>query len=166
MSLAPFLNNALVWLLMCPVKQYVFFSFFFFFFFLLFELYPWHMEDPRLGVESELQLPAYTTATATWVPSLICNLLHSSRQHQILNPLSKARDQTHILMDTGQVLNPVNHNGNSLFLSIPIGIIYLFVRKEFFYCIPPVSYLRPEIKTSCKPLTNPHGWRIGTRKGR
>ena len=33
LSLAPFLNNALVWLLMCPVKQYVFFSFFFFFFF-------------------------------------------------------------------------------------------------------------------------------------
>ena len=25
----------------------------------------WHMEVPRLGVELELQLPAYTTATAT-----------------------------------------------------------------------------------------------------
>ena len=25
----------------------------------------WHMEVPRLGVKSELQLPAYTTATAT-----------------------------------------------------------------------------------------------------
>ena len=24
----------------------------------------WHMEVPRLGIESELQLPAYTTATA------------------------------------------------------------------------------------------------------
>ena len=24
----------------------------------------WHMEIPRLGVESELQLPAYTTETA------------------------------------------------------------------------------------------------------
>ena len=26
---------------------------------------PWHMEVPRLGVELELQLLAYTTATAT-----------------------------------------------------------------------------------------------------
>ena len=25
----------------------------------------WHMEVPRLGIESELQLPAYATATAT-----------------------------------------------------------------------------------------------------
>ena len=32
--------------------------------------YPWHMEVPRLGVKLELQLPAYTTATATWDPSL------------------------------------------------------------------------------------------------
>ena len=28
----------------------------------------WHMEGPRLGVESELQLLAYTTATATMDP--------------------------------------------------------------------------------------------------
>ena len=28
----------------------------------------WHMEVPRLGVESELQLPAYTTATAMQDP--------------------------------------------------------------------------------------------------
>ena len=32
--------------------------------------HPQHMEVPRLGVESELQLPAYTTATATPDPSL------------------------------------------------------------------------------------------------
>ena len=51
-----------------------------------------HMEVPRLGVESELQLPAYTTATATWDPSHVCDLHHSSLQHQILNPLSEARD--------------------------------------------------------------------------
>ena len=28
-------------------------------------LHLWHMEVPRLGVQSELQLPAYATATAT-----------------------------------------------------------------------------------------------------
>ena len=49
------------------------------------------MEVPRLGVESELQLPAYVTATATRDPSLICDLHHSSWHCWILNPLSKAR---------------------------------------------------------------------------
>ena len=61
------------------------------------------MEVPRLGVKSELQLPAYITATATWDPSLVCDLHHSSRQHQILNLLSKARDRTCILLDTSQI---------------------------------------------------------------
>ena len=51
------------------------------------------MEIPRLGVELELQLPAYTTATAMPDPSRICDLQHSSWQYQILNPLSKDRDR-------------------------------------------------------------------------
>ena len=69
------------------------------FFFLLFLGYP------QAGVKSELQLPAYTTVTATALPDLshVCDLCHSSQQHQILYPLSKARDQTHVLMDTSQV---------------------------------------------------------------
>ena len=62
-----------------------------------------HMEVPRLGVTSELQLPVYITATATRDPRLICHLHHSSCQCQILNPLSEARDGTHILMDSRQV---------------------------------------------------------------
>ena len=57
---------------------------------------PADMEVPRLGVESELQLPATATATATPDLSHICNL----RQQQILNLLSEARDGTHILTDT------------------------------------------------------------------
>ena len=61
------------------------------------------MEVPKPGVESELQLPAYTTATETWDPSLVCDLHHSSRQCQILNPLSEARDRTHILTDPSQI---------------------------------------------------------------
>ena len=63
----------------------------------------WHVEIPRLGVKSVLQLPAYTTATAMRDPSRICDLHHSSRQHWILNPLSKARDWTCILMYTSQI---------------------------------------------------------------
>jgi len=59
-----------------------------------FLLHPQHMEVPRLGVELELQLPAYTTATGTQGLSLACDLHHSSWQRQILNPLSEARDRT------------------------------------------------------------------------
>ena len=49
-----------------------------------------HMEVPMLGIESELLLLTYTTATATPDPSRVCDLYHSSRQCRILNPLSKA----------------------------------------------------------------------------
>ena len=43
---------------------------------------PWHMEVPRLGVELELQLPAYATTT----PDL------GSRQRWIPDAMSEARD--------------------------------------------------------------------------
>ena len=36
-----------------------------------------HLEVPRLGGDLELQLPAYTTATATQDPSCVCDLHHS-----------------------------------------------------------------------------------------
>ena len=47
------------------------FEFLFFFFSAFLGPYPQHMEDLRLGAESERQLTAYTTATATatWDPS-------------------------------------------------------------------------------------------------
>ena len=50
------------------------------------------MEDPRLGVELELELQAYTTATAMRDLSHVCNSRHSSWQLGILNLLSEARD--------------------------------------------------------------------------
>ena len=58
-----------------------------------------HMEVPRLGVESELQLLAYATAIATWDLSQSCDLHHSSQQSWILNPLSEAGDGTRVFMD-------------------------------------------------------------------
>ena len=61
------------------------------------------MAVSRLGVKSELQLLAYATATATLEQSLIYSLHHSSQKCRILNPLSKARDRTHMLMDTSQI---------------------------------------------------------------
>ena len=63
------------------------------------------MEVPRLGVKLELQLSAYTTASATKDLSHICDLHHSSQQCWIPDPPSKARDQTRILTDSSQVLN-------------------------------------------------------------
>ena len=89
-------------LLLCKYWNVQKFCFFFFFLsFLFFFLGPhlWHME----GVESELQLLAYNSAAATWDPSCICDLHHSSQQCQILNPLSEAKDGIRILMDTSQV---------------------------------------------------------------
>ena len=52
------------------------------FFYLLIFFFLWlhlrHMEEPRLGVKSELQLPAYTTAIATRDLDRIGSLHHSS----------------------------------------------------------------------------------------
>ena len=70
----------------------------FIFSFVFWGLHPQHMEFPMRGVQSELQLPAFTTATATQDLSRICDLHHSSWQRQILNPLSQARDRTCNLM--------------------------------------------------------------------
>ena len=66
------------------------------------------MKVPRLGVELELQLLTYATVTATPDLSYIYELHHSLRQHQILNPLSEARDGT-----CCWVLNLLSHNRNS-----------------------------------------------------
>ena len=74
-------------------------------FFCFWGLYLWHMEVPRLEVKLELQLPAYTTATATatWDPSHIFDLHHSSWQCQIVNRLSEPRDRNCVLMDASQI---------------------------------------------------------------
>ena len=85
------------------------FSFLFFFFLMA---APVDTEVPRPRVELELQLQAYTTDLAT-----------GSEQHlqptpelmatQILNPMSKARDWTCILMGTSQGHSALSHNGKS-----------------------------------------------------
>ena len=81
------------------------------------------MEVPSLGVKSELQVPAYTTTTVKPDPS--CILHHSLEQCQMLNSLSKARDQTHILMDISQILILLSHNGHSV-------LRYIFVVENHF----------------------------------
>ena len=78
---------------------FLFFSFLFLCFVFLVP-HPQHMEVPSLGVESELQLLAYTTATVTPDSNLV---RHSSWQRWILNSLSKARDQTCNLIVPSQI---------------------------------------------------------------
>ena len=105
------------------------------FFFLFLGLHPLQMEVPRLDVKLELQLPAYTSATATQDPSHICNLHSSSWQSNagsILKPLSEARDGTCLLMDTSQILF---HCATMGFPSIRdfnalIGLTFLYIFKN------------------------------------
>ena len=61
-------------------SPFLFFKCFIIYLFLWLSL--WHMEVPGLGVESELQLPAYTTATRDL--SRVYDLHHSLRQHRSL----------------------------------------------------------------------------------
>ena len=75
----------------------------FFFFCCFLGPHPQHMEVPRLGGKSELQLPVYATAMATQDLNCIFNLHHSSWQCQILNPLSESRDWTHVLVNTSHI---------------------------------------------------------------
>ena len=58
------------------------------------------MEVPRLEIKSELQPLAYPTATALPDPRCLCNLHCSLWRCCILNPMNKARYQTHTLIDT------------------------------------------------------------------
>ena len=66
------------------------------------------MDVPRLEVDSELQLQAYTTATKQ-DPGCIFDLtrLHSLQQRQTLNPLSEARDQTQVPAENRKLV--INH---------------------------------------------------------
>ena len=82
---------------------HVLFQFCFVLVFVFLGLHTWHMEVPRLGVQSELQLPAYARATATPDSSHVCDPHHSSQQHQILNPVSEARNRTCNLMVPSQI---------------------------------------------------------------
>ena len=69
-----------------------------FFFFLLFRAPLVTYGSSLLGWNWSCSWQANATATATQDSSNVCDLYHSSWQHQILNPLSEAKDRTLILM--------------------------------------------------------------------
>ena len=72
-----------------------------------------------------------------WDPSYVCHLDHSSWQHWILNPLSEARDPTHIIMDIRWVLNLLSHNGNSMFYSLVLPEIAANLNSLLQYVATP-----------------------------
>ena len=76
------------------------------FFFFFNRATPGTYRNSQARGQSEVQLPTYAMATATT---------------ESFNPLSEARDQTHILMDTSGILNLLSQSGNSLnsFSSLP-----------------------------------------------
>ena len=118
----------------------------------------------------------YATATAMLDPSPICHICHSLRQHQFLNPLSKARDQTHILSDTmlGGVLNLLSHNGNSpllfsayvirlslserarLSIRLAAGVLLLFLHN--------ISHLNCEADADEERRQPDSGWNRGLKE--
>ena len=61
------------------------------------KLLPQQAMVPGRGGKSALPLPADAAAPAPRDPSRACDLHHSSRQHQVPNRLSQARDRTRIL---------------------------------------------------------------------
>ena len=74
-------------------------------------LHPQHLEVPRLGVESELQAPVYTTATAMLNRS--CDPHCSSQQRRILNPRARPGIEHVSSRILVWVLNPLSHSVNS-----------------------------------------------------
>ena len=78
----------------------IFFIFLFFYFFCLYRAAPAAHGSSQAELYWNWSCRPYSTATAMPDPSHLFNLHHIARQGWILNPLSEARDQTHILMDT------------------------------------------------------------------
>ena len=131
----------------------------FFFFFCFLGLLLRHREVPSLGVNLELQLPAYTTDTAMWDLSCVCDLNHSSGQHQIPDPLSEARDRTHILITTSGIRFCWATTGT------PFSFFFFFVFSELHPRRMEVPRLRVESEqqlpayttaTAMVCICNPH----------
>ena len=117
-------------------------------------LHLWHMGDPRLGVESELQLPANATATAMcqiWAAYATYTTAHGKTGS--FNPLNEVTDWTHNLRDTSHVLNSLSHNGNSPLnffkWDIFLGVIFCFLLRRS--CSHKQKYLKKSPLCSTEP---------------
>ena len=127
------------------------------------------MEVHSLGVKSELQLPAYSyTATSTPDPSHICDLHHSSWQHQILNPLSEAMDQTCVLMDTSQIHFRWATTGTPIFRFFKAPHLHLFLLIKAKQILPSslIYSILMFQQTKASGLTNFNSGKEGKREGK
>ena len=132
-----------------------------FFCFVLFFAFLWpylqHMEVPGLEAEPELQLLAYTTATATPDPSHNCDLHHSLWQCWILNPLSGAGIEPTSSRTLCRVLNLLSHNRNSRTPFIHLGLLYKITTTVTRMACVYTSFLRIP-KAQIKATINPTVW--------
>ena len=87
------------------------------------------MEVPGLGGQigtAATSLHYIHSNNARSEPHLhICNLHFSLWQRQVLNPPSRARDRTHILMDASQVLNLLSTMGTPMsnYISVQLSVV-------------------------------------------
>ena len=95
------LSWRLRWWLACFNNEVIFFLSFFFFFFFFFFFWLGYEGSPARGWIITGTAPLPPTPGNVGEPHL--NLHHSSRHCKIPNPLSEARDRTHILMDPSRV---------------------------------------------------------------
>ena len=136
-----------------------------FFFFLLFRAALTAYGGFQARGPLELQLPAYTRATATQDPSCTRDLHHSSQQHWILNTLSEARDRTCVRLDTSQFHNSLSTMGTPQKTALttypiihptPYALVYP-ARFPFFFKISvqgppsPGSHLPPQKHCNLSP---------------
>ena len=83
----------------------------------------------HIDVKSELQLQP-TPQPQKYQIQAASATYAEARQHQILNPLSKTRDQTCSFMDTNQVLNPLSYYGHSNFILLILTFKLYFVTNS------------------------------------
>jgi len=82
---------------------YYYYYYYYYYYFLLFRATPKAFGDSQAKGPLRAVVARLYHSHSNVGSEPVCNLHHSSQQHQILNPLSKARDRTCILMDTSRV---------------------------------------------------------------
>jgi len=109
----------------CPFRLFQILCPFFFFFL---QLHMWHMEIPQARGQTSCScwLTPQPQQCRIWVASTTYTTAGGNSRS--FNPLSKAGEQTHILMDTSQVLNLLSHNGNSLLSFFNWAFYYWILR--------------------------------------
>ena len=132
-------------------------------FFCIFRATHMAYEVPSLGAKSKLQLLAYTTATEMQDLSLICDLHHSSWQWCSLNPLSRARDWTHILIDSSWVHYHWDTMGTPIIILSVNRLNGPIKRQSGWMENNSCIYAIYKINTSDLKMHNDSKWRIGKR---